>query len=294
MKLRHFNMTNCEFDYNAFNWTPFKLQILEENWKQLTAAQLAKALNVSRTIIRMKLYELGYKKIEMEYWTPEQEQFLRDNYKTIGDVELAEIFDKKWPKDKKWTKSHIDKKRGYLKLVRTDEDLAAVMQRNVDQGRMNLHNTGVTNWLTTGPAKQGEIRMYKSCHGVIQARVKVGKRWDYWPRWRWNQLHGKPPAGYVVVMKDANPFNTVDDNLEIVTKSEAAKRYVAATSKNLTDNYVAAMIAYGNQELRAAVKLRPDLIETSRVFFQLKRTLKKVKNGEQQSEPDNRNEVIHV
>lgn len=279
MKLRHFNNANCEFDYNAFKWTALKLCILENNWKQMTAAQLAKALGTSRTIVRMKLYELGYKKIEMEYWTDEQVQFLKDNYKTIGDVELAEIFEQKWPKGKKWTKKHIDKKRAYLGLQRTEEDLAFVMQRNVDQGRMNIHKKGVTNWLSTGPAKQGEIRMYKNCHGVIQARVKAGKCWEFWPRWRWKQLHGPVPSDMCVAMKDGNPYNTTDDNLEIITRSELTQRNAAASSKNLSDGYVASMIAYGNPELKKAVLQKPDLIETARTFFQLKRTLKKAKNG---------------
>lgn len=136
MRLRSFNNINCgSVPPNKVEFTSLMMAIIEENWKTMPAEKLARALGIHKTVLRMKLYEMGYKKMEMEYWTEEQTQFLMDNYKAIGDVELAEIFNKKWPKKKDWTNKHIDKKRNYLGLARTKEEIKAIWQRHVAAGK---------------------------------------------------------------------------------------------------------------------------------------------------------------
>src|SRR5690606_16774101 len=117
-----------------------------------------------------KLYELGYKRMEMEYWTPEQVQFLLDNYKEMGDVEMAEIFEETCPKTKPWTKNHIDKKRNYLKLYRTKEELNKIHKRNTDNGRFKM--CVVKRWETTGVTPVGEIRIWQNSGGGEFAVVK--------------------------------------------------------------------------------------------------------------------------
>lgn len=47
------------------------LQYLVDNYQHKTNAELAAHLGLKRTACRMKLYELGYKRIEMEYWSEE-------------------------------------------------------------------------------------------------------------------------------------------------------------------------------------------------------------------------------
>jgi hypothetical protein len=179
-------------------------------------------------------------------------------------------------------KKHIEKKRSYLKLRRTGRQIIEITQRNIDQGRLNIHMKGKTNWLTTGPAKQGEIRMYRNCHGIIQARIKIGKRWAFWPRWAWIKKYGPIKNGLVVILKDRNPFNTEITNLELVTRAESTKRNAAASSKNLSDNYVAAQMAYKNPALKEAIKKYPELIDSHRRVLLLKRKIKTLKNAQQQ------------
>jgi hypothetical protein len=54
-------------------------------------------------------------------WTWEMDAYLIDNYEWIGDLYLAEMFEAKFPKGYPWTKKHIEKRRSYLKLIRTTE-----------------------------------------------------------------------------------------------------------------------------------------------------------------------------
>lgn len=101
---------------------------------QLTNPQLAKALGLRLTVTRNKMRELGLKRIEMEYWNEEMIIFLKENYKTIGDVEIAEIFQEKFPKNKPWRKQHIRKKRAYLNLHRTKKEIDDIISKNASEG----------------------------------------------------------------------------------------------------------------------------------------------------------------
>lgn len=119
---------------NATVWTEKMIQFLKDNFLKMTNLQLAKTLNLRLTVTRNKCRELGLKRMELEYWTKAQINFLHRNYKIKGDVEIAAIFEKKWPKKKKWVKEHICKKRGYLKLARTREEIFTIASKNASPG----------------------------------------------------------------------------------------------------------------------------------------------------------------
>ena len=120
--------------WNKIDWTDKRLKFLKENFNTMTNQQLADSLGLKITSVRHKCYELGLYKMTLEYWTDEQVDFLLKNYKEKGDTELAEIFNKKWYKDKGWTKKHIEKKRRYLKLKRTPEEIARIHLGHIKKG----------------------------------------------------------------------------------------------------------------------------------------------------------------
>lgn len=119
---------------NTKKWSAENIQFLKDNFFKLTNLQLSQSVDKTLTVTRNKCAELGLKRIEMEYWTEEQIQYLKDNYHTKGDVEIAEIFEVKWPKNKKWRKQHIRKKRGYLKLHRSEEEIFVIASNNSRPG----------------------------------------------------------------------------------------------------------------------------------------------------------------
>jgi hypothetical protein len=96
--------------------------------------EIAQELSIPLHQVRLKAYKLGLKRINLDYWTNEQIDFLKDNFENIGDTEIAEIFQQKFPKSKVWTRKHIDKKRNYLNLHRTPEQIALIKKRNIDAG----------------------------------------------------------------------------------------------------------------------------------------------------------------
>lgn len=116
-------------------WTDEQLAFLTDNYATMANKQLADGLGLKLQFIRAKLYTMGLYRMNLEFWTDEQVEFLKNNYQLMGNTELADIYEKKWPKSKKWTIKHIEKKCLYLKLNRTEKELAAIKTRNVAAGR---------------------------------------------------------------------------------------------------------------------------------------------------------------
>jgi hypothetical protein len=85
--------------------------LIKKNYKDFpNNHQLAAFLGIKLSTLRRLCYKMGLKRMEMEYFNKAQEKYLIKHYHTKGDIELAEIFQKKWPKMKGWTKKHIEKK----------------------------------------------------------------------------------------------------------------------------------------------------------------------------------------
>jgi hypothetical protein len=248
---------------NTKVWRDVELQFLISNYETMNNGQLAEAIGFGLTSVRTKLYEIGYKRMELEYWTDEQVKFLKDNYKEIGDSELAEIYNKKWLKVKGWTKKHIEKKRRYLVLKRTDREKQVIKQRNVDQGRFCM--CAVKRWLATGVAGEGEIRMWREQRGRYAPRIKINGRFVHWNRWAWEQKHGTVQSGMNVVFKDNNPDNRTIENLEVISNSELARRNAAIAATRLSDNYIAGVMSHNDKELRSELIKDVDLLDFKRL-----------------------------
>lgn len=262
-------------------WSKTEIKFLKQNWSAMNNKEIAKALGIGLTLVRMKCYELGLKRMELEYWTEEQVKFLRDNYKKIGDKELAIIFNSKWKKQKKWTHKHIEKKRRYLKLNRTKKQIKAIHQRNVDRGAFLL--CPVKRWLTTGVAKEGEIRMWREQSGRYTPRIKINGKFVHWNRWKWEKHYGPIPKGMNVVFKDNNPQNRTLRNLILITDAEVSRRNSKISSQGLSDNYIAGILSHNNKELRAEIKNNKPLIELKRKQLLLNRTINAKQKDNQQA-----------
>jgi len=203
-------------------WTEAEEKFLKENYEKMTNAELAKALGLKLTLTRTKLYSMGLKRMEMEYWTNEQVEFLKKKYRYIGDVELTEIFESKWKKDKGWTKKHIEKKRRYLKLKRTKSEIQDIFRRNVEAGRFQICVQKM--WKVKGISEPGTIRIWKSQYGSDFKVIKTKDGFVHYKRWLWEKLHGPVPEGYLVATKDMDPLNITPENLELITREQHGAR----------------------------------------------------------------------
>lgn len=204
-----------------FIWKDEDIQYLKENYETKTNMELAVALKLNLTLVRTKLYELGYKRMELEYWTEEQVAYLKKHYKKIGDVELAEIFNECYYKQKGWTKKHIVKKRMYLGLKRTEKQKAAIKIRNTIAGRFSVNH--YKRWLgKVSPV--GTIRIWKNQFNKPFKVIKIEGGFVHYAPWLWLQHNDSIPEGHVIGFKDKDNMNVVIENLICIDRAEHAIR----------------------------------------------------------------------
>lgn len=271
-------------------WTKEQIKYLQDNWPVMTNRQLSDGLGITLTLVRTKLYKMGMLRMEMEYWTPAQVKFLVKNYKKYGDTELTELFTKKWKKKKGWTKKHIEKKRSYLKLKRTEYDKELIFERNINAGRFRVCN--IKRWLKTGVFPDGTVRLWRTWNGRIVPFIKVNGRFIHWARHKWQIAVGPVPKDMNVVFKTAEihkkvlgdpeilkGITDVREWLELVTNGELAKKNSEISSRGLSDNYVAGIMTFNDKEAREILKRSPHIINLKRQQLKLNRKIYEQENN---------------
>ena len=126
--------------YGKILFSDYDIQFIKENFKIMTNQQIADALGMKKTKVRTKAYELGLKRMTLEYWPKDAVKFLKENFHKIGNIEMCRIFNNEFPKQKGWTPNHIDKKMEQLKLKRTKLDWYTIKERNRDNGSFGNRN----------------------------------------------------------------------------------------------------------------------------------------------------------
>lgn len=207
---------------HKYIFTQFEQCFMRVHFHAMTNRQLSDMLGHKLTLVRMQCYAMGLKRMELEYWTDEQVQFLKDNYKLYGDSELAEMYEVKWHKGKGWSKKHIEKKRRYLALQRTAGEKYAIYERNKAMGRWAL--CPVKKWETIGVAPVFELRVWANQDGRNYLVIKLKDGWVHYAPWLYEQIYGPVPEGHVVRTKDNDPMNIKPGNLELIDRAENAKR----------------------------------------------------------------------
>ena len=199
---------------------PHEKQFIKDNFYTMKNQEIADALGLRLTKLRGFAYEMGLKRMELEYWTNEQVQFLKDHYKTKGDTELAEIFEVKWFKEKGWTKKHIEKKRRYLKLKRTSSQKRKIKIRNTLMGRFK--ECAIKRWESTGQTPIGEKRVwFQDDRPFVVNKKKNG--FVHYNQWLYEQHKGEIPSGMVVRNMSDKLLDVTIEDLEVITRAEHAK-----------------------------------------------------------------------
>jgi hypothetical protein len=256
--------------YNKIEWLPETDAFLRNNWDKKSNKDLAAAIGMKLSTVRKRLYQLGLKRMEQEYWTDEMVVFLKENYRFHGDKKLAEIFQKRYPKQKAWTLKHIEKKRNYLGLHRSKEELQAIKARQTKEGVWKINHW--RRWADSFP-----INTIRVWHWEGQPR-KVIKRPEGYillAPYIYQKEIGPIPAGHIVTHKDKDPLNCEPDNLESISREENALRNSGPL--RLTDNYIAGILTIGNKEIRSEVLKNKGLIDLKRQSILLGRVIKKSK-----------------
>jgi hypothetical protein len=203
-----------------FDLTEKQIEYIKSNWNTLSNGAMAKELNINFSTLSSKLHEMGLYRMHFEYWTPEQINFLRRNYKKIGDKELAILFNGLWEKEKRWSFKHIEKKRKYLNLKRTPEEVRKIKLRNTKRGCWKNMRT----WDTRGASQIGDIRIWRWDKDHAYKVIKTDKGYLVYSRWMYEKNFGPIPPGHIVTFKDEDPMNVVPENLYTMPMAANARR----------------------------------------------------------------------
>ncbi|WP_417200080.1 hypothetical protein [Bizionia sp.] len=207
--------------YNKITLEPHEEAYIKTHFHKRTNRELADVLGLKLTRFRQLAYAMGLKRMELEYWTNEQIEFLRANYKEIGDSELAEVFEVKWHKEKGWTKKHIEKKRRYLKLKRTKAQINKIHKRNVLMGRFKI--CPIKAWETMGQAPDGEKRVWYHQDNSPFVVIKTKTGFVHYNPWLWEQHYGKPAKGMVIRNFSTKLLDVKITDLKLITREENAR-----------------------------------------------------------------------
>lgn len=254
--------------YNAIQWTTEMDQFLIENHPHMNNRELAEALHLTLTVTRTRCYSMGLYRMRLEYWNGEQTCFLKANYHKIGDAELSDIFNEKWKKEKGWTKKHIEKKRRYLNLKRTEAEKIAIYHRNKKNGRWAI--CPVKAWKVRGISEEGTIRIWK-LNGYHAKFRKTGGKWIKLAHYNWIEARGGMPKNLNIIHKDRDTMNCDISNLEAISDVALAIRNNASIT--LSDKYIAGILTRNNKALRKAVLAERNLIELKRQSLILNRKI---------------------
>ena len=209
--------------YNRVILEDNEIDFIRKNYKNMPHWQMAEHLGLKLTTFRYNFYRLGLLRQEQQSWTAEQTEFLIENYKTIGDTELAKIFATRWDKKKGWSKKHIEKKRRQLKLKRTAKECKAIHQRNKDNGVFK--DCANKMWASVGVTPVGEVKVwYFGTTKTPTAMIKTKKGFKAYNRWLFKKTYGKVPAGKLVVNSKDEIITTNPAHLELITRKELAAR----------------------------------------------------------------------
>jgi len=215
-------------------WTEQELEFIRDNYFKLSWYQLYKAVNkikqdVTLQALRHQCIRMKLKKMIQIRWCKEDIQFLIDNYKTMGNIEIAEILTEKkrsWRMIegkkvvRKFVPKNIEKKMILLGLERKKEDLKHIILHNREIGKgycwtkeNNAYTLGIKTLFPEGTIRVwGKTDRYKY--------IKINGRYTQYSRYQYKKYSGTIPDGYNVWFRDGNTLNCEPENLYLVSNKD--------------------------------------------------------------------------
>lgn len=221
----------------------------------------------------------------MRNFTPEEDQYLRDNYlkiptktmsKNLGrnessarqrmkllnivvPADIAQQFRaSSWMKKGSIPPNKGKKITDYV----SPEAIARMQETQFKKGN-----------ITPNTKYDGAERICKD--GYIEIRISLGK-YVHKHRHEWEKINGPIPEGMILVCKSEDKLNSHPDNWDMITRVENMNRNSGPL--NLTDNMVATYLAASSrkvdQDLKQEYLKHPDLIHTKRNHLNLNRKIK--------------------
>lgn len=168
-----------------------------------------------------------------QYWTPDQEQIIRDHYPDSTPAQMIDLLNKAFNTKQIGIKA---KSMGVYKSAAYREKYNILKDGKIRKGatpwnkgiRLNMENNA--GWFSKGSLPHntttvGTTRLTKD--GYLQVKISdENHKWELVHRETWKKHYGEyPPAGTAVVFNDGNKLNCYDiNNLSLISRKELMLR----------------------------------------------------------------------
>ncbi|GAB3643938.1 hypothetical protein [Spirosoma arcticum] len=151
-------------------WTAEENEYLLNNWPAQTKKQIAQALNRSVCSVITRIQEQNWTaknlvsgEFKRGKWTPEEDQYLRDNYATRSFAGIGSQLNRK--------RRSVDDRVAQLKLKRTDEQ-----KRQLLLSPDSLTDISVAGYITTNSDQRRNLLNYPSIINLQRARILLTQK----------------------------------------------------------------------------------------------------------------------
>ena len=216
--MKKFNKTQLDFIRSKFNSLNskeiFNHLVVNFNFK------------LGYTTFRTECYKNGLYKCKMTRWSIAEKQYLLDNYKTMGNIEIAQNLSKN---KRIFDTKKVQKQMRLSNLKRTKEELQTIIGNHKATGVYSKAN--YKRW--EGVKCNEGYRTVQLLNNVPTVVIKINNIFIPYARQRYLELFGEIPKGYKVYLKDCNPMNVEDDNL-IIQNTTLDKNQRELYKKNIS------------------------------------------------------------
>lgn len=252
-------------------WTDKMDNLLRRHYPKGDLRTLTERLGVTRAAVKSRASKLGIvRKVNMHRpWTQRQLDYLQRHY---ADTPMAELKRRTGHAEKSiWQRAAamgLHKSKEFLQEQgrRTAKHPNSIAKR-FKKGQVPM-NKGKRDYEFRSPdaiARCAKTQFKKGNRphntkpvgyerinddGYILVKVSMDSKMVLKHRWVWEQANGPIPKGYNIMFRDGNRLNCSLDNLELVSRGEAARRQVKSETPEQRRKRVERCMVSRNKTIR--------------------------------------------
>lgn len=248
-------------------WTDESEEIFWKHAGKIADKELAGMLNTCEKWIRRIRKQNNIPKFTVRKYTDEQIEYIKANYRNRSVREMIENLRIMYP-DFVFTQSGIEDRMRRYGIIRTKEEVAAVLKRETEIGTYKAIGKKLS--ISQRIHQVGDV--FWSNHYQNWMIVLPNYNWKFYKVYVWEQHHGKLEPSHFIRVKDPQKPITID-NIEKIKKD------CSSYAKELTDNWVVSTMMHNKDAaMRELYINNPILIEQQRLKLVAIRELKSLIN----------------